>query len=1225
MTTIGKLLERDFSKPIEEIIKVNNADEEIVHAELSEYIATDRIKDQYRRLLKAMADAPSVPTEGIGVWISGFFGSGKSSFAKNLGYVLANRSVLGEAASEVFVRQLKDKQVTDYVQWLNQKIPSEVFMFDVQVDLAVQTNAEQIAEVMYRVLLRELDYAEDYDIAELEMKLESEGKLEAFKEACQSRYRQDWRSVRKGAAKFSRASAILHEIDKKSAPTETAFLEEVKARPIQRLTVKEIVEKTFDLCARRRPGKAFVFIVDEMGQYVARSAEKLENLRAVVEQFGRVSLERLKKRQIPAPAWIIVTAQEKLEEVYDYIGSGRVELPKLQDRFKHRIDLSPADIREVATKRVLNKTDEGRKVLAELFRKYEGRLKDSARLERTHRKYDFTEEEFIDTYPYLPHYIDLSIDIMHGLRTQKTVPQHFGGSNRTVIRQADQMIAGDRTRMFDQQLGTLVTLDKVYELIEGNMPSEKQKDILDIRKRFERGGAYPGLAARAAKAICLLEFVRDLPRTPRNIAALLVENIGDPSPVTAVESVLQTLKEAQFVRETDDGWKLQTAQEKNWESEKRGLASLKRGERNELLRKAVKDIFDSAKIRNYNYKGLRTFTLSLSLDGHAVMSGGQIPLELIAIDEAEDFVKRQNDLTKESLQDANRDRVLWLFQVPGEAERLLGEEHASAQMIFKYDNLRSQNKITAEEAASLQMEKAEALQLEKRVAGSVSKALESGVGFFRGIKLAPGDLGDNVKTLADIVRGLCSRSVPDLYPKVELGCRPLDGDEPEEFLKQSNLSALPQVFYSDQGLNLVLKEGGRFVPNPNAEIAREILDYLKREHQYGNKVTGKQIAEHFGGLGYGWEQDVVRLVLAVLFRAGTIMVTHQGRPYRNYQEPQARVPFANNTSFRGASFAPRESIDLKTLTTAVRTLEEMIGQEVDVEEGAIAEAFQKLARGEKDTILPALAIAQANLLPLSETLREWNESLDAVLSGSSDDCVRMLAGEGKTLRELRDNAQKARVFLSQANLEKIRQARAAAEQLAPALGAAGQDALVGSAGSELEQLLRSVDLPEKVGDITRLANSINAAYEGFYRKLHRDRFELYTKAIDEIKGMADFLQLDEASQETVLQPLIKRAIKEIDLSPFESVPRNTFATLGELQADIDARPGLQATAVRRMMEILARGGDEKVKVQRVRVSDFFTGPKDPQRSEKENIEASLERLREHVYSLLDEGVKIIWE
>src|ERR1039458_8037811 len=84
MTGVADLLDRNFAKQIEEIIKVNNADEETVYTELTEYIATDRIKSEYERLFRAMADAPKTPNEGVGVWISGFFGSGKSSFAKNL-------------------------------------------------------------------------------------------------------------------------------------------------------------------------------------------------------------------------------------------------------------------------------------------------------------------------------------------------------------------------------------------------------------------------------------------------------------------------------------------------------------------------------------------------------------------------------------------------------------------------------------------------------------------------------------------------------------------------------------------------------------------------------------------------------------------------------------------------------------------------------------------------------------------------------------------------------------------------------------------------------------------------------------------------------------------------------------------------------------------------------------------------------------------------------------
>jgi len=459
-----------------------------------------------------------------------------------------------------------------------------------------------------------------------------------------------------------------------------------------------------------------------------------------------------------------------------------------------------------------------------------------------------------------------------------------------------------------------------------------------------------------------------------------------------------------------------------------------------------------------------------------------------------------------------------------------------------------------------------------------------------------------------------------------MGCRPLKGNEAEEFLKQASLGALPEIFYAgDRGLNLVVKENNRFVPNPNAEIAQEILGYLRREHQYGNKVTGKQLAEHFSGLGYGWQPEVVQLVLAVLFRAGSIVVTHQGRTYRSYQEPSARQPFAGVNAFRAASFAPRESIDLKTLTAAVKALEAMVGQEVDVEEGAIAEAFKKLARTEKDSVLPVLATAEAYHLPAAEILREWSEQLDAVLDGGSEDCVRMLAGEGKSIRELRDKAARIRSSMTEANLEAVRQARAALEQLAPALRAAGRGEAIEAAEQELAGLLRSPELFERIDQVKHNAAAIDQAYQEFYRALHQERAERYARAVDGIKGRSEFLQLDPAGQEAVLQRLVRRVVEECDLPPFATVARNTGATLRELQADIEMLPALEASAIARMQEILARAAAGKARVVRVKLAAFFTGPRDPDKTEKQHIDAALERLREHLYGLLDEGVKIIWE
>src|SRR3954453_4084876 len=204
MKTIGDLLSRDLDRKIEEIIQVDQADEQSVHAEITEYVATDSIKDQYGQLLNAMAVAPSEQHESIGVWVSGFFGSGKSSFAKNLGYALQNRTVLGEEFATLFKRQIGGKKVGDLLDSITTRFPTEVILFEVAKERDTRKVTERIAELMYTVLLRELRYAEDFDIAELEIELEGEGRLDRFVEACRSIHKLDWKMVRKGAQKLPR-------------------------------------------------------------------------------------------------------------------------------------------------------------------------------------------------------------------------------------------------------------------------------------------------------------------------------------------------------------------------------------------------------------------------------------------------------------------------------------------------------------------------------------------------------------------------------------------------------------------------------------------------------------------------------------------------------------------------------------------------------------------------------------------------------------------------------------------------------------------------------------------------------------------------------------------------------------------------------------------------------------------------------------------------------------
>jgi hypothetical protein len=1214
MNTVGDLLARDLSRKIEEIIKVDQADEQSVHTEVTEYVATDSIRDQYAQLLRAVAEAPAEPHEGVGVWVSGFFGSGKSSFAKLFGYALANPTVLNTPFSDLFKAQLQDDRLAELLDFVNAKVPTEAVMFDVSVDRATRKNTERVAELMYTVLLRELDYAEDYDVAELEIELEREGRLQEFTERCKAKYNIDWRMVRKGAQKMSRASAVLHDLDPSTYPTPDSWSHSLRDKSAD-ISVARFVERAFDLAARRRKGKALVFILDEVGQYVARSADKIEDLRAVVEQFGKVGKNLLKARRLVGPAWVVVTSQEKLDEVVAAIDSRRVELAKLQDRFRYRVDLAPSDIREVATRRVLAKKPDAVPLLRRLYQQHQGQLNAACRLERTTRKSEVTEDDFVQFYPYLPHFVELSIAIMSGIRLQPGAPRHYGGSNRTIIKQAYEMLVSERTALASKPIGTLVTLDKVYELVEGNLSNEKRTDIHEIGERFQDNPEDRGLALRVAKVLCLLEFVRDLPRTEANVAAFLIDAVGQPAPAAEVAAALKRLETAQFVRNTDEGWKLQTAQEKNWDTERRGYLQPRPRERNEITRQALKDIFAESGLKTYRHRDLCTFRVGVRADGVALGDEGDIPVSIILAEDAEEFPRKLDEVRDESRQDAHKNDLYWVCSLTPEVDEQLAQVHASRQMVARYEQVRGQTRISGEEASCLEAEKNAALNHQARLRDKLTEALEAGQGVFRGV--ARDALG---KALPEIVKKFLGHAVPDLYPKLEMGSRPLKGSEAEDVLKAANLNALPQVFYAgEQGLNLVVKDGAKFVPNPSCEVAREVLGYLVSEHGYGNRDsrTGKGLEQHFGGLGYGWGRDLLRLVLAVLFRAGSIEVSHGGRKFDSYTDPQARVPLTNNTAFKSALFTPVKPIDLKTLTSAVTAFEELTGDTVDVEKSAIATALKKFADEQMRQVLPVQAEARANHLPVVQMLSDYGDSLSTILGGGADECVQLLAGEGTTLKSAHDRVRKLRDALAGNGLADLRFARTVVQDVWPLLEPRGQDAVRPSVEG-LKAQINSESFYDSIFSFRQAGQAIFGAYADLYTAQHESRAAQARAATEEVKGRPEWVTLPEALQTQLLHPLLIRSCATLDLPPGALACRSCHATVSQLDSDITALTGLKTQALAQLQVATSSPG---TRVERVRLAEFFGGPLDS----GDAVREAVERLRHHLLKLVDEGVKIVVE
>ena len=1250
MKTIAELLTRDLVRPIEEVIKLEQQDEQTVYEEITEYVATERIRKQYVEVLQAIADAPGQPTEGVGVWISGFFGSGKSSFAKNLGYVLTNRTVRGHPASELFVQQLENQakndrlvgKIRDLLDFINHRFQALVVMFDVQVDRAVRRSTEPIAEIMYTVLLRELDYAQDYDLAELEIALEQEGRLGTFVETCAEMFGGQlkerpsavplpgtltkvspeayavWRQVRMGAERFPRASAVLNRMDPATYPTPDSWATSLHGQAD--ITIRTLVNRTFELAARRRPGQAVIFIIDEVGQYVARSVDKIENLRAVLEQFGVESKNRVQAGKAVAPVWVMVTSQEKLDEVVAAIDDKRVELARLQDRFVIRIDLSPADIREVATRRVLAKKDKAVPVLEQRFKQSSAMLKTHTRLERTSRHFDVSVAEFVEYYPYLPHFVDLSIDIVSGMRLQPGAPRHIGGSSRTLIKQAYEMLVSDRTALGKASVGELVTLDRIYDLIEGNLSNEKQKDMADIAQRWN--DSHAAWTVRTAKAISLLEYVRDLPRTEANLAALLYRGLDEDSPLAHVQKAVEVLHKAQFIRQTESGWKLQTALEKSWATERNAINPTPR-DRKEILEQRLREILSAPALSRYSYFK-RNFQVGVSWDGRLLTGGdSQVPIFLRIADDLKTFDASCQAARQESQAAAQQETLFWVTYLTAEIDDCVADLHRSRQMVGKYDLLRAQSKITKEEASSLADEKTEALRLEERLRERLEEQLGHGTGFFRGVAKASPSLG---KTLPEILKAFFDYAVPELYPKLEMGARPLKGTEAEEILKAANLNGLSKVFYDPpDGFQLVVKEGIKYVVNLNAPLLKEVADYLAREHAYGNKVTGRDLENHFGGITYGWERDVLWLALATLLRGGAVEVTYQGRRFRNHLDAQARVPFAATNAFRAASFAPRKAPDLKTLVAAARRFESLTGEEVDVDETAIALAFQRLARAELDSLLPLEAIVQVHKIAVGPLLQEYRATLETVLSSASDDCVNMLAGEGTSLQSARDRVVVIRKGTDEKGLARLQRIRVAVQRIWPLLEAEGQDGKLGSQAHLLQQCLEEGTYFQTSSERDGALKGLEARYQQLYTERHGKRMQAYEQAIDDVKAQPSWLELlrgqpaPKELESSLLKPLADRCGHDLELTAGAIACSICGASLAEMTSDLAAVNGLRSGVLLRLQEMAT----PHEKVERLRVADVV-GVGTTLGTEEE-VESMLQQLRGQLLRLIAAGVKIVLE
>jgi hypothetical protein len=1171
---IESVLARPLSRAPAEVIKLENIEKQdaaAIYQELTEYVVTEPIRRSYRKLLDAMATAPSDPPEDIGVWVSGFFGSGKSSFAKNLGYALADVPVGEHHAGELLMQQVDDAPTRDRLTLLHQRVPTTVVMFDVNLDRSDAGTARplSISHYLYRNLLRHLGYSDNLQVAELEHLLEQRNELDHFRahfeqtvrsawERDPERYREAlaesywrWDFRRDKSDALALSSARMHELFPRDYGSPDALL---KSWAKVEVTPRFLVERSFAMMARRRPGHALTFVVDEVGGYVARNLDRIEDLRVLIEQYGKEGRLRLKEGKIPGPTWVVVTSQEKLGAVVDFLDGKRTELARLEDRFPQRlrVDLEPSDIQEVVSRRVLAKTDAGAAALRAMFTAQGPELCERLRLQGTHRDSGLDADRFARFYPYPPHFLGMCIEIVSNLRQTDRAGHNAtaGGSNRTLIRQAYATLTSTTLdggpAMKDLPVGRLVTLDRVCDMVWSNLSSEQKIEIDAVGQRFP---GHPW-AVRVAKALCMLQRLRDLPRREDNVAAVLWDGLGCPSALDAVRAALQLLEEADFVRLSADGWTLQNSAEKSW-SEKRRAIAPRANERTEALRTAVKDLFEKPELATVQCGALRPLKLGLTLDEHELTSGGQLPLYLVTAPTAAAMEGVDGVLARtwtRSQEHASQSKAFWVWAPTPRVDELL-TRLLQSDLLVRQEGHRAHGSNDHALLALIEEEKRQSDRLRDELQSALRDALALGVGVFRSVRYPAAELGVG---LAAVLTVYFDRVVPDLYPHLGLGTRTIKGTEAEELLKSAALTGLPELFYaSPKGLDLVVQKDQRWVVNADAPVARLVLSSLREKHGYGTKVTGKLLEAEFGGLGYGWPVELVQVVLAALLRAGHVEVLHQGMRFQAALsgDPRVRPVFGTKPAFRAASFAPRTTPGTKVLVKAASQYERLRGEEVDIEEGAIATAFQgRVVAAERDRIAPALAVAQALGLTLAAELSEQEAWWRNVAVAPSDDVVKLLAEEGDSLVERRRRLDKLVDALRPERTALLQRARLALSTLVEAVRLRVPDGPVEAPAKALQAMIDGgqwMDEPQRMADLT---STIERHHEALRAELQAVVERRREEALSSLQALPGWDALPPPRQSVLLAEL--RGPRGETLSALEAEAHGLDKRLGALQAEV---------------------------------------------------------------------------
>lgn len=555
---IQNLFERNISRTINGVVKADQLDQASVWQELDEFVVTTELDKHLRTFFSIYGEALSRDAEAagkVGIWVSGFFGSGKSHFIKVLSYLLRNTTHTNDGQSrqavEFFASKIKDAMLFGDIK---RAVASntDVILFNIDSKADQRHERDAILGVFLKVLNEMQGYSGDHPhLAHLERYLESKGKYAQFKQVFHTASGKTWEAER-DVYQFNRDEVVQALVEALNLSPESAGKWVDGDDSSFALTVENFCKWVREYLDKKGKDQRIIFLVDEIGQFIGNDSHLMLSLQTITEELGTVCQGR---------AWVVVTSQEDIDAVLGEMPKSKAnDFSKIQGRFKTRLSLSSTNVDEVIQARLLAKNFAAQDELTTLFQQQGDILKNQLTFINcgmTFRPYK-DAGDFAKNYPFAPYQFQLVQKIFEAIRSAGATGMHLARGERSLL-DAFQSAA---LSIADKDVGVLVPLYCFYPSIENFLDTA-------VKLTIDQAGSNPSLEQpfdnNLLRVLFLIRYVEEMKANVENLVTLCLDEIdGDRLALRRkIEASLQRLEKETLISRNGDLYSFLTNEERD--------------------------------------------------------------------------------------------------------------------------------------------------------------------------------------------------------------------------------------------------------------------------------------------------------------------------------------------------------------------------------------------------------------------------------------------------------------------------------------------------------------------------------------------------------------------------------------------------------------------------------------------------------------------------------------